>query len=214
MFKCFLLGQWHGVSDEKLEKALKVWLDFMIFCGPDLRTPVPDQSTHCRLRNDLVETGVFDALLDEVNRQLQAHGLKLKKADAAIIDATLIPGAARPNTYLDETQMAQDRQEPNDSAPSSIHYSADKDATWIKKGRTSVLGYKGFERCDNAGMIEKVHVTPANKGESPEFEGMVQGARAKRIMADKATAIKANRAFLKAHGYRMASCTRQFAIVL
>jgi len=202
LFKCLLLGQWHGLSDEKLEKALKVRLDFIIFCGLDLHTPVPDHTTHCRFRNTLVEGRVFDALLDEINRQLEAHGLKLKQADAAIIDATLIPSAARPNTYLDEAEMVQDRDEPEKTPHNTMRYSADMDARWIKKGRKSVLGYKGFERCDDIGMIEKVHVTPANKGESPEFEGMVQGAKATRIMADKASASKANRAFLKAHGYK------------
>jgi IS5 family transposase len=37
-----LIGQWHGLSDPKLERALKVRLDFMIFCGLDLHAPVPD----------------------------------------------------------------------------------------------------------------------------------------------------------------------------
>ena len=33
LFKCLLIGQWHGLSDPKLERALKVRLDFMIFAG-------------------------------------------------------------------------------------------------------------------------------------------------------------------------------------
>ena len=51
-------------------------------------------------------------------------------------------------------------------------------------------------------MTEKAHVTPANKGKSPEFETMVQGAKAQRIMADKASSSKANRALLKSSGYK------------
>ena len=34
----------------------------------------------------------------------------------------------------------------------------------------------------------KVHTTPANKGESPEFATMIDGAKAQRVLADKATA--------------------------
>ncbi len=41
LFKCPLIGQWHGLSDPKLERALKVRMDFMIFCGLDLHAPVP-----------------------------------------------------------------------------------------------------------------------------------------------------------------------------
>ena len=118
----------------------------------------------CRFRNDLVEGGVLDDLLSEVCRQLEDHGLKVKEAEAAIIDATLIQSAARPNGYIDETKVAQDREETAISTTQNeVHYSADKEATWIKKGKKSLLGYKGYERCDAEGMIEKVHVTPANK---------------------------------------------------
>lgn len=101
LFKCLLIGQWHGLSDPKLERALKVRLDFMIFCGLDLHAPVPDETTHCRFRNALVRGGVYDALLAEVCRQIEDHGLKLKEAEAAIIDATLVESAARPRTYID-----------------------------------------------------------------------------------------------------------------
>lgn len=202
LFKCLLLGQWHCLSDPKLEKALKVRLDFMLFCGLDLHTAVPDHSTHCRFRNALVKGGVYNALLAEVCTQLESHGLKVRAAEAAIIDATLITSASRPNQYLDADAMAQDRSEPLETDKESVHYSADSEARWIKKGSQSTLGYKGFGRCDEEGFIEKVHVTPANKSECPEFKKMASGSRAKRIMADKASASKANRAFLKEHGYR------------
>ena len=44
LFKCLLIGQWHGLSDPKLERALKVRLDFMMFCGLGLHAPVPDEN--------------------------------------------------------------------------------------------------------------------------------------------------------------------------
>ena len=39
--------------------------------------------------------------------------------------------------------------------------------------------------------------TPANRAESPEFGHMIEGAKAQRIMADKAYASKANREKLR-----------------
>jgi transposase, IS5 family len=88
----------HGLSDPKLERALKVRLDFMIFCGLDLHAVVPDETTDCRFRNALVKRGVYDELLAEVCRQIEDHGLKFKAAEAAIIDATLVESAAQPRT--------------------------------------------------------------------------------------------------------------------
>ena len=35
LFKCLLIGQWHGLSDRKPERALKVRFDFMVFAGLD-----------------------------------------------------------------------------------------------------------------------------------------------------------------------------------
>ncbi|MBD0865546.1 MAG: transposase [Rhodobacteraceae bacterium] len=34
-----------------MARALKLRLDFMLFCSPGLFAPVPDATTHCRFRN-------------------------------------------------------------------------------------------------------------------------------------------------------------------
>lgn len=193
LFKCLLIGQWHGLSDPKLERALKVRLDFMIFCGLDLHASVPDETTHCRFRTALVKGGVYDDLLAEVCRQIEDHGLKLKEAEAAIIDATLVESAARPRTHIDVPQDRAEGDEPDNPAE---HFSADPDARWVKKGSKSTLGYKAFARMDEEGFVDKVHTVPANRAESPEFGQMIEGARAQRVLADKAYASKANRASL------------------
>ncbi len=143
LFKCLLIGQWHGLSDPKLERALKVRLDFMIFCGLNLHARVPDETTHCRFRNALVRGGVYDDLLAEVCRQIEGHGLKLKEAEAAIIDATLVESAARPRTHIDAPEDRAEGEAPDDP---QMHFSADPDARWVKKGSKSTLGYKAFAR--------------------------------------------------------------------
>ena len=196
LFRCLLLGQWHGLSDPKLEESLKVRLDFMLFAGLDLHGSVPDETTHCRFRNALVEAGAYDDLLAEVCAQIEAHGLKVREAEAAIIDAILIASAARPKGHV-EAAPEDRREEEAEPAPPDVTFSADPDATWVKKGRKSTLGYKGFARCDEEGFVDRVHVTPANQGESPEFGTMIKGANAQRVLADKAYASKANRAALK-----------------
>ena len=160
LFKCLLIGQWHGLSDPKLERALKVRLEFMISCGLDLHAPVPDETTHCRFRNALVKGGVYDDLLVEVCAQIEAHGLKLKKAEAAIIDAPLVESTARPRTHI---EAPQDRAEDEASDAPDVHFSADPDARWVKKGSKSTLGYKAFARADEEGFIDKGRATPATR---------------------------------------------------
>lgn len=50
---------------------------------------------------------------------------------------------------------------------------------------------------DEEGFIDHVHVTPANAAECTQFETMIEGADARRVLADKAYASKANRTSLK-----------------
>ena len=172
LFKCLLIGQWHNLSDPKLEESLRVRFDFMLFAGLDLHGSVPDETTHCRFRNALVKAEAFDALLAEVCRQIEHHWLQVKEAATAIIDATLIENAAHPRTHV--KAPAEDRAEDDTpDEPATVVFSADHDARWIKTGRKSMLGYKGFAKCVEEGFVDKVHTTPANVGESPQFENMI-----------------------------------------
>ena len=90
-----------------------------------------------------------------------------------------------------------ERAEGDEPDDPELHFSADPDARWVKKGSKSTLGYKGFARTDEEGFVTKIHTTPANKGESPEFATMIDGAKAQRVLADKAYASKANRDMLR-----------------
>ena len=94
----------------------------------------------------------------------------------------------------------EDRTEasdPDDEQDAQLHFSADADARWLKKGKKSTLGYKGFARTDEEGFVDKVHVTPANAAECQLFETMIDGAKTQRALADKAYASRANRAALE-----------------
>ena len=104
LFKCLLIGQWHGLSAPKLERALKLRLDFMLFCGLGLPAPVPDETTHCRFCTALVKGGVHFVDAAEVCRRSEDHGLKLQEAEAVIVDAAPVKSAARPRTHIDAPQ--------------------------------------------------------------------------------------------------------------
>ncbi|WP_371493390.1 transposase, partial [Neisseria sp. 20925_1_37] len=92
MFKAVLLGQWHSLSDPELEHSLITRIDFNLFCRFD-ELSIPDYSTLCRYRNWLTQDDTLSELLELSNRQLTEKGLKVKKASAAVVDATIIQTA-------------------------------------------------------------------------------------------------------------------------
>lgn len=188
MFKAILLGQWHSLSDPGLEQSLRVRLDFLQFTGFTLGDNLPDETTFCRFRNKLIKQGKLDLLLNEINAQLEAAGLKVKSADTAIVDATIIKSNARPNKTLEQQEDGN----------YETKLSADVDAKWLKKGKKSYFGYQGFARVDKEGFINKTHVTPANLPETKELDKMSDGLDpGTRLMTDKGFASKENREILR-----------------
>ena len=57
LFKCLLIGQWHGVSNPKLEEILRVRYDALLFAGLDLHCAVRDETPDFRSRNARVRAG-------------------------------------------------------------------------------------------------------------------------------------------------------------
>ena len=92
--KPLLLQQWYGLSDEGLEAAVDDRLSFRRFTGIPLAESVPDHSSVWRFREELARRGLAERLLAEVNRQLDAKGLVLRRG--TLIDATILDAAARP----------------------------------------------------------------------------------------------------------------------
>lgn len=189
MFKAVLLGQWHKLSDPELEHSLVTRLDFLLFCGFD-EMGIPDHSTLCRYRNWPGQDDTLATLLNLINAQLAAQGLKIKKAQAAVIDATLIQsaGAVRKKALKIDAQG-----EISVSAASK-----DEEARWAKKGNKYTLGYKQHTRTDEEGYIEKLYITPANAHESKHLAPLLAGVKAHTtVYADKGYESKANQAQLQ-----------------
>ena len=178
MFKAVLLGQWHSLSDPELEHSLITRIDFNLFCRFD-ELSIPDYSTLCRHRNWLAQDDTLSELLELINRQLTEKGLKVEKASAAVVDATIIQTAGskqRQAIEVDEEGRISGQTTP----------SKDNDARWTKKNSLYRLGYKQHTRTDEEGYIEKLHITPANAHEckhlSPLLEGLPKGTT---VYADK-----------------------------
>ncbi|KPN72732.1 IS5 family transposase, partial [Neisseria sp. 74A18] len=190
MFKAILLGQWHSLSDPELEYSLITRIDFQLFCRfDDFR--IPDHSTLCRFRNRLAQDNTLAELLDLINRQLTDKGLKVEKASAAIVDATIIQtagGKQRQAIEVDDEGRVSSQTTP----------SKDKDARWIKKDGRFHLGYKQHTRTDADGYIEKLHITPANAHECKHLLPLLADiAEGSTVYADKGYDSMENRQHLE-----------------
>jgi len=195
MLKAVILKEWHSLSDKEMEEALRVRIDFMVFTGFDLAEDTPDESTICRFRNALAAKGLDKAIFHEVTTQLERLGLKLKKANGAVIDATIIESSARPRKMI---TIEDDRKESGKEPELDIQESADRDARWLKKGSRSYFGYKSFAITDtDDGYIQGVQVEPANVSEMTKLEDILPMVQARRLYGDKGYASEGNRELLK-----------------
>lgn len=95
MFRALLLAEWYGLSYPKLERALRLRLDFLFFCGFEIDGNLPDASTLNRFKTRLEAAGVFDKMVVAVEQQLQQHGLALRLPSMALGDAELCLRKAR-----------------------------------------------------------------------------------------------------------------------
>ncbi|KIC07485.1 hypothetical protein MCC93_13540 [Morococcus cerebrosus] len=115
MFKAVLLGQWHSLSDPELEHSLITRIDFNLFCRFD-ELSIPDYSTLCRYRNWLAQDDTLSELLELINRQLTEKNLKVEKASAAVIDATIIQTAG--NKQRQAIEVDEEGQVSGQTTPS------------------------------------------------------------------------------------------------
>lgn len=159
MFKAVLLGQWHSLSNPKLEEALHMRADFMDFCGMGVSDDAPDETTLCRFRNRLITSGRLAGILAGVNAELQAHGIMVKDSHNAATDGTHVqspplPGhgttCSNPNiagaSNVDEIGGKSGKMTKIYPKLASFTKTQrlEPDATWIGKSRKKYLGYVGY----------------------------------------------------------------------
>jgi IS5 family transposase len=150
MVKLLILQQWYGLSDPELERQTLNRIDFQHFLG--FPADAPDYSTVWSFRERLAETGTDRLVWEELQRQLDMKGLKVKKG--VVQDASFItsdPGHAAADKPRGEE--AQTRRS--------------KDGEWAKKGSKSCFGYKLHAKTDtDHGLVRGLDTTSANVHDS------------------------------------------------
>lgn len=182
LFRSLLVGSLYGLSERELEEALADRLSFRRFVGLGLEESVPDHSTLNRFRNELVRLGLYEKLFAELDRQLEAAGVMLKRG--TMLDATVI-----------ETVAAR----PSDGRPAS-----DPEAGFTRRqGKSgSSLGYKAHVGVDEgSGLIRAVLTTPANVNDTVPADLLIRGDE-RVVWGDGAYHTHARQARLEQAGVR------------
>ena len=90
MVKALLIARWYALSYPKLERALRLRLDFLLFCGFDIADKLPSASTLNRFNTRLNMSGAFDLICDEVESQLKYLGVVISASKGALDDFEII----------------------------------------------------------------------------------------------------------------------------
>jgi IS5 family transposase len=181
MFKIVLLQQWYGLSDPGAEEAVRDRLSFRRFCGIPLDEETPDHASIWRFRQRIDKLGLSEKLLAEVNRQLDARGLVVKRG--TLVDATIISAAVKRPAFEDGQVNPRD-----------------PDASFTVKNGETHFGYKAHLAVDEeSGVVRQAEMTSADLHDSQRGEALIQGDE-KAYYADKAYDSRALRAKLAEMG--------------
>lgn len=154
MLKAIFLQHLFSLSDPQLEDQLIDRLSFQRFTGISLDEEIPDFTTFWRFKEALAAHHLDAQLFTLVTRQLEAHGLLVKKG--TMVDATIIRSANRP--------LSQQKRNALQEKPSA---QIDTQAHSTCKGGQYSFGYKGHIGVDiGSKLIRRLAFTPANVHDS------------------------------------------------
>jgi len=177
LFRGLLIGVWYGLSDVQLSQSLYRDLLFRKFCHLELASPAPEASTLGRFRNELVKHDLWERLLGEINRQLEAKNIIMTQGRINIIDATPIEAA--------QSGPGKSKAKGKEGQPTK-----DPEAGWHVKNnsrgiKTSTYGYSVHTGVDEDGFVHRQTVTPGNAHDSTCRDILLLGDEA-ALYADSA----------------------------
>ena len=159
--RSMLLQAWYGLSDPELEFQCHDRLSFRHFLG--FPQAIPDFTTIWKIRDRLVAAGVDHLIWDEVQRQLDRKGYRVKKGviqDASFIEADL--GKKR----CHREKKARRRGKVIEYTKKQRQHMDQDGGFSVKQGQVH-YGYKSHIKVDvDHHLIRDLVVTPANVHDS------------------------------------------------
>lgn len=178
LFRGLLLGLWYRLSDVQLAQCLYRDLLLRKFCRLELGAEVPEASG--RFRTRLVEHGLWDQLLGEINRQLEAKNIIMSEDHFNIIDATPIEAAQSGSGKGKDGKPTRDPK-------AGWHVKNDS-----RGNQKSTYGFFVHTGVDEDGFIHRQSVTPGNVQDSQERDTLLLGDET-ALYADAAYSSKQTR---------------------
>jgi IS5 family transposase len=208
LFRIELMRVWFGLSDGEVEEQVGDRISFTRFAGIPFEQRVPDSTTVCRFRNELVRANAYEALLNEINRQLERQEILIKTG--VLVDASITPTPHKPRCPKIYELVAEDRNE-EASLQATLFSSAkqardkevqaqdvqvveraqkgvDKEGAWIRKGNKLAYGYKRHCVTDEQGLVLSVETTAANQSDIKHLQTPLEKAKLRDgtpVKADK-----------------------------
>lgn len=174
LFKMCLLQTWYGLSDYEVEDRINDSISFSSFCGLTLEQPAPDHSTLSRFRTAMTKAKAYEKLFKEINCQLEAHHIIVKKG--AIVDASVVDTPLKPKGNVNY-QVTEDRRDEYEvEIEKKLAESVDKEASWIKKGGKLRYGYKKHYVTDEEGLVLGVKTTKAGTNEISNLDDVLDAS--------------------------------------
>jgi len=198
LFKMSLLQTWYGLSDYEVEDRVNDSLSFSYFLGMSIEDIAPDHSTLSRFRTAMTQADVYEPLFKEINAQLEAKNIIVKKGvlvDASVVDTPLKP-KGKP-TY----EVTKDREDIEEvDVKKEFSNSVDTEAAWIKKRGKLRYGYKKHYVTNDEGLVLGVATTKASTNEISNLDEVLDTADLPEnipLKADKGYQSKKNEEILK-----------------
>lgn len=207
LFRVELLRTWYGLSDAEVEDQVNDRLSFCRFAGLSIEDDAPDSTTLCRFRSALVKAGIYDALLNEVVRQLDDRGIMVKSG--AIVDASITDSPRRPRGRKQYEAVEDRKEEEGAKAAGNVALvevqkpGVDSEARFVFKMNKLRFGFKRHTLTDANGLIRAEVTTPANESDIKNLEGPLRKAGLQEgtpVYADKGYDSAANRALIVSLG--------------
>ena len=155
LLRCLFLQGLYDLSDPEMEDQLRDRKSFQTFVGIVSADDIPDETTICRFRNELIETGFQENIFTITQELLHELGITVEKG--SIQDATII-------------------EAPKGKINKKGYSSRDKEATFVKKNGRSYHGYKGHIETDESGkFIMNTTYTTASVHDSQEQNTLMTG---------------------------------------
>lgn len=165
LFKGILLQQWFGLSDAELEELTYDRQSFREFLGITADSDIPDETTTCKFRKELMERGLDKQFFSEVEVQLKSNNVKVTKGK--IVDATM-------------SEVPKGRKREDGST------TRDEEASFTKKNGKTYHGYKGHFSTDTKGKFIQMVYTSTAKDHDSQHENKVLDGNEAAIFEDSA----------------------------